>query len=155
MNVNDGNLILHAWSLKLCHQLWLFYSLQGSLTTLEWDFITQALIENMMLDYILRSFFTLTLLNNYCFTLCLLCVLYQILHQTCHINHPPLLFCTLSVNVRNRNPFLLSRPTCHTQAYDYSFFPHSIKLWNNLSESVLSSSLYSFKCCLSQYHSFM
>ena len=82
-----------------------------------------------------------------------LCVLYQILHHTCHTNHSPLHFRTLPVNIRSRNSFLLSRPTCHTQSYyDYSFFPHSISLWNKLPESVLSApSLDSFKYLLSHY----
>ena len=58
-----------------------------------------------------------------------LCLLY---HYTSHTNRSPLLFRTLPVNVCNRHSFLLSRPTCHTEAYDYSFFPHSISLWNKL-----------------------
>ena len=83
-----------------------------------------------------------------------LCVLYQIIHQTCHSNHSPLVFRTLPVNVRSRHSFLLSRPTCHTQPYDYSFFPHSISLWNKLSESILSvSSLCTFKRRLRQHYS--
>ena len=42
--------------------------------------------------------------------------------------------------------FLLQRPRTHTNAYQYSCFPHVIALWNNLPPSLHSSnSLQSFK----------
>ena len=47
-------------------------------------------------------------------------------------------------------------PTAHTNQYMYSFFPHTIHLWNNLPDSVVhSNSLNTFKHSLQLYHMYL
>ena len=45
----------------------------------------------------------------------------------------------LSVNIRHGHPALLHRPFSRTQAYNMSFFPHSISVWNTLPVDVVTS----------------
>ena len=75
--------------------------------------------------------------------------LFQLVHNLAFCPSAPITFRNMSVNVRNNNSFLLNRPVCRTTAHYYSFYPHTISLWNDLPCSVTSStSLYSFKCKL-------
>ena len=46
------------------------------------------------------------------------------------------------------------RPYAHTNKYFYSFFPHTVSLWNNLPYDVVSTVPFStFKCCILMYAS--
>ena len=77
-----------------------------------------------------------------------LCFLYQIIHSS---HESPIVRRSMPTqNLRNHSPFLYHRPAAHTNAYYYSFFPHSVALWNSLPPSVhASNSLSSFKHALS------
>jgi len=77
-----------------------------------------------------------------------LCFLYQIIHSS---RESPIVRRSMPTqNLRNHSPFLYHRPAAHTNAYYYSFFPHSVALWNSLPPSVhASNSLSSFKHALS------
>ena len=77
--------------------------------------------------------------------------LYQLVNNLSHGNHE-LSFRAMPVNVRNNNPYLLSRPSCRTCHYDSSFFPHTVSVWNTLPMSILSSmSLSSFKRAVNKH----
>ena len=74
-----------------------------------------------------------------------LCQLYKIIHGLCYF--PDDIF-TYWINstCRNVNSMSLLHPFAHTNAYYYSFVPHTITLWNSLSTNqVTSVSLSSFK----------
>ena len=68
-----------------------------------------------------------------------LCTLYKIINNLSEYPSPPLI---------PRNPYYLSRsvhclsfvcPYAHTNQYFYSFFPHTVSLWNNLPYDVVST----------------
>ena len=73
--------------------------------------------------------------------------LYQVIHGSFTFPNAPLERRFIPSNLRSTaSSFLLQRPRTHTNAYQYSFFPHVIALWNNLPSSLHSSiSLQSFK----------
>ena len=80
-----------------------------------------------------------------------LCFLYQVLHNSSLYFVAPLLHRNIPVNVRNASLLSLVRPFAHTNSYLYSFFPHSISLWNDLPFACqAASNLNSFKYYLSQ-----
>ena len=56
--------------------------------------------------------------------------LYQVIYGLAFCPHTPVTFRNVPVNVRNNNPILISRPVCHTNSHYYSFYPHTIALWN-------------------------
>ena len=76
-----------------------------------------------------------------------LCTLYKIVNNISEYPSPPLI---------PRNPYYLSRsvhclsfvhPYAHTNQYFYSFFPHTVSLWNNLPYDVVSIVPFgTFKC---------
>ena len=75
-----------------------------------------------------------------------LCFLYRVLHNPSLYTTAPLLHRNIPVNVRNASLHSLVRPFAHTNSYFYSFFPHSISLWNDLpSVCQIASNLTSFK----------
>ena len=72
--------------------------------------------------------------------------LYQIVNNLSFCPNAPATFRNMSVNVRSNNPFLLNRPACRTNSHYFSFYPHSISLWNDLPPSITSATtLPSFK----------
>lgn len=72
--------------------------------------------------------------------------LYQIVNNLSFCPNTPATFRNMSVNVRSNNPFLLNRPVCRTNSHYFSFYPHSISLWNDLPPSITSATtLSSFK----------
>ena len=73
--------------------------------------------------------------------------LYQVIHGSFTFPNAPLERCFIPSNLRSTaSSFLLQRPRTHTNAYQYSFFPHVIALWNNLPSFLHSSiSLQCFK----------
>ena len=64
-----------------------------------------------------------------------LCLLYQVVNG--HINFPmaPVAPRNLSRPLRNTRTLALERPVTQTNAYQSSFFPHTITLWNSLPPS--------------------
>ena len=75
-----------------------------------------------------------------------LCQLYKIIHDLCYFPDDIFTYQTNST-CRNVNSMSLLHPFAHTNAYYYSFVPHTITLWNPLSTNqVTSVSLSSFKC---------
>ena len=75
-----------------------------------------------------------------------LSILYQIFNG--HIQFPssPIEKRVLPRNLRSSSSLQLQRPAVHSNAHQYSFFPHSIALWNQLPPSVqMCESLTSFK----------
>ena len=74
-----------------------------------------------------------------------LCFLFQLING--HIIFPdaPLVLRPL-LNLRNSSPHLLMQPAVHSSAHQFSFFPHTISLWN---QSVYNcETLPSFKFCI-------
>ena len=75
-----------------------------------------------------------------------LCFMYLVINQL--VVFPPEFIerRTLSRSLRNSSVFDLQRPTCRTSAHQFSFFPHTVRLWNNLPPEVQScGSLTTFK----------
>ena len=73
-------------------------------------------------------------------------LLYQIVNG--HLNFPvaPIVPRNLSRCLRNTSTLALERPVTHTNAYQSSFFPHTIALWNSLPPSAQNCrSFHSFK----------
>ena len=80
-----------------------------------------------------------------------LCFLYQVIQGQFDFPGAPVVWRSLSLNLRNNSTFLLLRPVTHSNAHQFSFFPHTIDLWNSLPPPVHScGSLYSFKRSLLQ-----
>ena len=80
-----------------------------------------------------------------------LCFLYQVIQGQFDIPGAPVVWRNLPLNLRNNSTFLLLRPVTHSNAHQFSFFPHTIDLWNSLPPPVHScDSLYSFKRSLLQ-----
>ena len=75
-----------------------------------------------------------------------LCSLFQMMNgqisfpSAPHVRRPAL-------NLRNSNPHHLVQPAVHSNAHQFSFFPHAISLWNQLPNSV-----YDFETLLSFKH---
>ena len=68
--------------------------------------------------------------------------LYQVINGSFTFPNAPLERRSISSNLRSTaSSLLLQRPRTHTNAYQYSFFPHAIALWNNLPPSLHSSLL--------------
>ena len=76
-----------------------------------------------------------------------LCFLYQIINGNFIFPNAPIVRrSTPAWNLRNYTPSLLHRPAADTNAYHYSFFPHTIALWNTFPSSAhTSDTLRSFK----------
>ena len=79
-----------------------------------------------------------------------LCFLYRVLHNPSLHSTAPLLHHNIPVNVRNDSLLSLVRPFAHTNSYIYSFFPHSISLWNDLPLPVKLLLIKSFKYYLTR-----
>ena len=76
-----------------------------------------------------------------------LCFMYQVVNQ---LPTEPIERRAMSRSLRYSSSLALHRPVCHTSAHQFSFFPHTISLWNNLPLNTQScGSLTSFKKCLS------
>ena len=67
-----------------------------------------------------------------------LCYLYKIVHQFTYFS-PNVVVPTVARS-HHSTPYSLQLPFAHTNSYFYSFIPHSISLWNELSGSVTSAS---------------
>ena len=75
-----------------------------------------------------------------------LCVLYQVVNG--HLDFPmaPVVPWNLPRSLRNTRTLALERPVTRTNAYQSSFFPHTITLWNSLPLSAQNcQTLHSFK----------
>ena len=114
----------------------MFKSLDANLPlTMQWDASYQELLVNEL--------FELQPLEQRRLHL-KLGLLFKILHQLCYFPSVP--------TIRNCMPSLrishslqVDPPFAHTNAFKYSFFPHTMSAWNSLSnESVTSSSYSSF-----------
>ena len=80
-----------------------------------------------------------------------LCFLYRVIQGEFDFPGAPIARRNLSLNLRNNSAFLLLRPPTCSSAHQFSFFPHTIELWNSLPPSVHScDSLSSFKRLLLQ-----
>ena len=63
-----------------------------------------------------------------------LCFLFQVVNGRLPFPNAPLVR-RLTLSLRNSNPHLLVQPVVHSKAHQFSFFPHSISLWNQLPNS--------------------
>ena len=79
-----------------------------------------------------------------------LCFLYQVIHGQFSFPNAPLEWRNLPVHsLRSFSDHLLHTPLSHTNAYQFSFFPHTSSLWNPLPPTIHNcASLYSFKHAL-------
>jgi len=74
-----------------------------------------------------------------------LCFLFQVVNGRLLFPNAPLVR-RPTLHLRNSNPHLLVQPVVHSKAHQFSFFPHSILLWNQLPNSVYDcETLPSFK----------
>ena len=81
-----------------------------------------------------------------------LCYLYQIINRSFTFPNAPLVRRALPPGLRNAGSIQFVRPFCSTNAYLFSYFPHTIAKWNALPKKVQSSdSLRSFKHYLMSY----
>jgi len=72
-------------------------------------------------------------------------LLYKIIHSLCYFPDDIFEF-RPNHHSRSTNPLTLKQPFARTNAFYYSFVPHTISLWNSLSSSqVTATSLASFK----------
>jgi len=72
-------------------------------------------------------------------------LLYKIIHSLCYFPENIFEF-RPNHHTRSTNPLTLKQPFARTNAFYYSFVPHTISLWNSLSYSqVTATSLASFK----------
>ena len=62
-----------------------------------------------------------------------LCFLFQVVNGCLPFPNAPLVS-RPTLRLRNSNPHL--QPVVHSKAHQFSFFPHSISLWNQLPNSV-------------------
>ena len=67
-----------------------------------------------------------------------LCQLYKIIHGLCYFPDDIFTYRTNST-CRNVNSMSLLHPFAHTNAYYYSFVPHTITLWNSPSTNLVTS----------------
>ena len=81
-----------------------------------------------------------------------LCFLYQVRNGHFFFPNSPVAPSPMDQRLRSFNPFRLGGPTPHTVAYDNSFFPDVIRLWNKLPTDIASSSsLAAFKTGVQNY----
>ena len=72
-------------------------------------------------------------------------LLYKIIHGLCYFPDEVFTF-RPNLHSRTMNPLTLQQPFARTNAFNYSFVPHTVSLWNSLSYSqVTAASLASFK----------
>ena len=71
--------------------------------------------------------------------------LYKIVHKIEDFRSPPLTFKTLRYKTRNSHSLTLSSISSHSAQFFFSFFPHTISLWNTLNFETVNLSLDSFK----------
>ena len=72
-------------------------------------------------------------------------LLYKIIHGLCYFPDEVFTF-RPNLHSRTMNPLTLQQPFARTNAFYYSFVPHTVSLWNSLSYSqVTAASLASFK----------
>ena len=77
--------------------------------------------------------------------------MYQVVHGNFLFPDAPLERHITPFNLRNVNALTLCRPATHTNAYKFSFFPHTIALWNSLPPALYScDTLCSFKHAVSR-----
>ena len=71
-------------------------------------------------------------------------LLFKILHRLCYFPSVPAIRNSMP-SLRISHSLQVDPPFAHTNAFKYSFFPHTMSAWNSLSnESVTSSSYSSF-----------
>ena len=75
-----------------------------------------------------------------------LCFLHQVINENFVFPYAPLTRRNIPLNLRNSDSLQFERPLVQTNAYKYSFFPHTIATWNTLPSDIqLCTSLWSFK----------
>ena len=79
-----------------------------------------------------------------------LCYMYNIVHNNMDFENALVEPRPISRLTRHSNSHQLRQPYCHTNAFQNSFFPKTISMWNSLSEEVFACpSLASFKYAVS------
>ena len=66
---------------------------------------------------------------------------FKIVHNLCHFSTVPELRGGLA-GLRNSHPLQLKLPLAHTNAYHYSFFPHTMSAWNSLDNPYITTNNY-------------
>ena len=60
------------------------------------------------------------------------CYLYQVMNGTSSFPNAPIERCNMDPRLRNSESQQLCQPFARTNAYQHSFFPHVITIWNSL-----------------------
>ena len=68
-------------------------------------------------------------------------LMFKIIHHLCYFPNVPE-FCTNIPDLRSRHTLQLEPPFAHSNAYKFSFFPHTIAAWNSLSNECVTSPTY-------------
>ena len=81
-------------------------------------------------------------------------MMYKVLNDLVQVNHSDLVY---NSSVIHAWPLTLSLPLTNyrVDVYFYSFFPSSIRIWNNLPEDVISPSLDLFKLKLYNHYMYV
>ena len=74
-----------------------------------------------------------------------LSVMYKIVHGLADFPNVPISARDNPFNLRSLAPHTLSGFTAKTDSFKYSFFPHSVELWNLLPSDVALANYNSFK----------
>ena len=74
-----------------------------------------------------------------------LCVMYKIVHGLADFPNVPISARDNPFDLRSLAPHTLSGFTTKTNSFKYSFFPHSVELWNLLPSDVALANYNSFK----------
>ena len=68
-------------------------------------------------------------------------LLFKIIHNLCHFPNAPKLRGS-HPNLRLSHPLQLKQPLAHSNAYHYSFFPHTMSAWNSLENPFIAANNY-------------
>ena len=68
-------------------------------------------------------------------------LMFKIIHRLCYFPDVPE-FRTNIPDLRSRHPLQLEPPFAHSNAYKFSFFPHTSAAWNSLSNECVTSPTY-------------
>ena len=69
-------------------------------------------------------------------------LMFKIIHNLCYFPSIPALRSTIP-GLRSSHPLQFDPPFAHTNAYKFSFFPHTMSVWNSLSNECVTCTSYS------------
>ena len=68
-------------------------------------------------------------------------LMFKIIHNLCYFPSIPA-FRSTCPGLRSSHPLQFDPPLAHTNAYKFSFFPHTMSFWNSLSSECVTSTSY-------------